>query len=236
MWCAVLQDDGPIRQTGRRRRQVVQALAAAVQAFGVQNPIDIGCLGLLRMITGRKDSLKCQSCGVLAHEARSMTGSKRGRFIQEEQFGPATGSHDGAANAAPLQPADQPSSAGPAAVQQRAGWWIVDDAPVPREHSALGFSDDVAHGRDAILQRHGLKTAARAIRIDAPEPSKCPPERKIKAVSPGQVMLALCQGIDAMKRQTVRAAPYHDVAMRQRNASNLVSALLATPQENGRQA
>jgi hypothetical protein len=97
-----------------------------------------------------------------------MTGSQRGRFVQEEQLGPTTGSHDGAANTTPLQPADQPSAAAPAVVQQRAGSRIVNDASVPREHSSLGFGDDVAHGRDAILQRHGLKTAAWAIRIGTP--------------------------------------------------------------------
>jgi hypothetical protein len=28
----------------------------------------------------------------------------------------------------------------------------MDDAPISREHPALGFCHDVAHGRDAILQ------------------------------------------------------------------------------------
>jgi hypothetical protein len=46
-------------------------------------------------------------------------------------------------------------------------------------------------------------------------------------------MLALCQGIDPMKCQTIRAAPHHDVAMRQRNASNLVGALLAARSGRG---
>jgi hypothetical protein len=84
-----------------------------------------------------------------------MTRGKRGRLVQKKQFSPAADSHDGTANAAPLQCADQPRPIGPAVVQQRTGSRIVDDAPISREHSALGFCDDVAHRRDTILKRHG---------------------------------------------------------------------------------
>jgi hypothetical protein len=41
---AVLKNHGAVGQ-GRRRCQVVQALATAVQSFGMQNPIDIDALG-----------------------------------------------------------------------------------------------------------------------------------------------------------------------------------------------
>jgi hypothetical protein len=47
----------------------------------------------------------------------------------------------------------------------------MDDAAIPREHPALGFRDDIAHGCDAILQRHGLKTAARMSSTGWLEPS-----------------------------------------------------------------
>ena len=108
----------------------------------------------------------------------------------------------------------------------------MDDAPIPREHPALGFCDDVAHGRDAILQRHGLKTAARASSTGWLESSKRPPEGEVEAVSTGQGMVALRERIDTMECQSVRSAPNYDIAMHQRNAPNPVGALFAAPQED----
>src|ERR1700693_1083768 len=128
----------------------------------MQDPIDVRCLWPRRLVTGRKAGLKSYGRRALAQETRPMAGGKRGCFVQEEQLGPAAGPHDVAANAAPLQRADQPRLTGPAAVQQCARQRIMDDAPIPREHPALWFCDDVPHGCDAILQRHGLRTAARA--------------------------------------------------------------------------
>jgi hypothetical protein len=49
-------------------------------------------------------------------------------------------------------------------------------------------------------------------------------------------MLALCKGMDAMERQTVRATPHHDITVHQWNAPNLLGALLAAPEEDRRQA
>lgn len=160
----VLEDDGPVGQTGGRRCQVMQALVAAIQAFGMQNPIDFGCHWPPRTIKGREGGLKRFGFGMLTQKAGPVTGSERGCFVQEEQFSPATPSHDSAANTTPLQFADQPGLAGPATVQKSARQWIVDDAPVPREHPTLGFGDDVAHGRDTVLQRHDQYRRSRAVR------------------------------------------------------------------------
>ena len=71
----VLEDDGPVGQTGGRRCQVMQALVAAIQAFGMQNPIDFGCHWPPRTIKGREGGLKRFGFGMLTQKAGPVTGS-----------------------------------------------------------------------------------------------------------------------------------------------------------------
>ena len=89
-----------------------------------------------------------------------MPGGQRRRFIQEEQLSPTARSHDGAADAAPVESANQPGPAGPTAFEQGASLRIVDDAAISSKASTLGDSDDVTHGRNAILERHAFKALA----------------------------------------------------------------------------
>ena len=49
-------------------------------------------------------------------------------------------------------------------------------------------------------------------------------------------MLPLRQGVDAVEYEAILASPYHDIAVRQGNPPDLVGALRAAPQEDGRQA
>ncbi len=50
--------------------------------------------------------------------------------------------------------AGDPGRARPALFQQRLGRGIVDDAAIAGEQAAMRIGDDVAGGRDAVLQRH----------------------------------------------------------------------------------
>ena len=72
-------------------------------------------------------------------------------------------------------------------------------APISREEPSLGRHDDIAHGRDAILKRHGFKAAARAPHGGGLGNSKRAPEGEVKAIGTGQLVFALGQEIDAMK-------------------------------------
>jgi hypothetical protein len=58
----------------------MQTLAAAIQTFNMQDPIDIGCFRSGRLIVGRKAALKCYRQRALAQEARPMTGGERARL------------------------------------------------------------------------------------------------------------------------------------------------------------
>ena len=83
-----------------------------------------------------------------------MAGRERGRFIEKEQFGPAAAAHHLAPPAPEFADADEPGRARPALVQQRFGGGIMDDAAIAGEQAAVRVGDDVAGGRDAVLQRH----------------------------------------------------------------------------------
>ena len=80
-----------------------------------------------------------------------MARSQRHGLVQEKQFGPAPGGHDLSATALVSAATDQPRLARPTLAQQRLDRGVVDDSPVPREHSTLGDSDDVAERSDSVL-------------------------------------------------------------------------------------
>jgi DNA-binding transcriptional LysR family regulator len=86
-----------------------------------------------------------------------MAGGQGRGLVQKEQLGPIAARHDSTADVAPSENAYQPRPNGPATFQQRPGLRIVDDAPISDEEPSLGRGDDVAHGRDSILERHALR-------------------------------------------------------------------------------
>ena len=63
-----------------------------------------------------------------------------------------------------------------------------------------------------------------------------PPEVRLMRQAPEQRMLAVLQRHHAVERQPRRAAPHHDVAVRERNRRVPVGALRAAEQEHRRQA
>jgi hypothetical protein len=114
---AVLEYHGAVGQISRRRRQDMQTLAAARKAFRMQHHVDVARFGHRHLSVNRKSPLECQSRRSSAKEARSMSGGQAGRFVQEEQFCPTAGCHDGATDTAPVKSAYQPRPTGPAAFE-----------------------------------------------------------------------------------------------------------------------
>jgi len=159
VWRVVLKDHGTIGQLGCRHRQVVQQLPAALYTLRMQHPVDVTGSGHYGASARWKSRLECPSRCAPAEKARAMSGGKASCFIQKEQFRPTASAHDVAADVAPLEGANQPRPAGPATCQKRAGLRIVNDAPIACKGAALGDRDDIAHGRDAILERHGFNAA-----------------------------------------------------------------------------
>ena len=67
-------------------------------------------------------------------------------LAQEEQLGPAMGPYDDATNAAPVKSAHQPRSTRPATFEQRAGLWIMDDAPISSKAERVNDFDTARFG------------------------------------------------------------------------------------------
>jgi hypothetical protein len=157
----ILQNHGAVGQISRRQRQDMQTLAAAGETFEMQHRVDVARFGYRHLSVSRKSPLECLSRRSSAQEAWSMSGGEARRFVQEEQFGPTAGRHDGATDTAPVEGAYQPRPTGPAPLEQRAGLRIVDDPPISSEVSPLGRGHDVGHGCDAILERHDFNPERR---------------------------------------------------------------------------
>jgi hypothetical protein len=77
------------------------------------------------------------------------------RLIEEEKLRPSARPHEGAAHAAPLQHADEPSPAGPATRQQLACVRVMDDAAITGKKASLRRRNDITQRRNTILERHG---------------------------------------------------------------------------------
>ena len=90
--------------------------------------------------------------------ARTMAGRQGRRFIHEKEFGVGVGLHHITMPAIEGQCADDPVGMTPACLAQ-ALFGVVKNAAIAHEEPALGQSDDVALGGNAILSRHPLSQA-----------------------------------------------------------------------------
>ena len=96
-----------------------------------------------------------------AEEARAMASRKRGGLVEKEQLGPAPRAHHLTPPAPEFADASEPGAARPAPLQQGPGCGIVNDAAIAGEHPAMRRRDDVAGGRDAVLQGHRTSRSPR---------------------------------------------------------------------------
>src|SRR2546430_5601951 len=124
----------------------------------MQHRINLACANVLHAIAPLPGRPKAVSIVAAAKEAGPVAGRERGGLVEKEQLGPAPPAHYLAPPAPEFADAGDPGRARPALFQQGLGRGAVDDAAIAGEHAAMRGGDDVACGRDAILQRHiGLK-------------------------------------------------------------------------------
>jgi len=92
--------------------------------------------------------------GAAAFEAGAMSGGKRGRLVEEEQLGVAVGLHELPPPVLELQHAGDPLPGRPAARPERLIRQMEAAAAVAHHEAAVRCGDDLACGRDAVLERH----------------------------------------------------------------------------------
>src|SRR6266852_6383070 len=132
----------------------MQPLLAMIEPIAMQHGIHVARAHAARAVALPPRGTKPRRILAPAVEAWTMPGCERGRFIEKEQFGPASLPHHLAPAAAEFADAGDPGGTRPALPEQGLGRRIVDDAAVAGEHPAIWRCDDVAGGRDAVLKRH----------------------------------------------------------------------------------
>ena len=145
----------PSGNCATRHRQRMQPLLAALQPLAMQHGVDLARANVRNAIALLPRRAKPVGVVAAAEEARAMAGRERGRLVEKEQLGPAPPAHHLAPPAPEFADAGDPRRARPALLQQGLGRGIVDDAAIAGEQAAMRGGDDVAGGRDAVLQGHG---------------------------------------------------------------------------------
>src|SRR4051812_29125002 len=135
----------------------MQPLLAALKPLAMQYLVDVARENIRYAISLLPAAAKAIGVVAAAEEAWAVAGRQRGRFVEEEQFGPAPARHHLAAPAAEFADAGDPCRSRPALLQQGLGGGIVDDAAIAGEDAAMLGGDDVAGGCDAVLQGHLLE-------------------------------------------------------------------------------
>ena len=145
-----------IGQLLQRHRQRVQAFLAVIEPFAMQHGVHLFGADTADAVALLPRGAEALGVVAAAIEARTMAGCERGRFIEEEQLGPASLAHHLAPASAELAEAGDPGWSGPALSQERLARGVMDDAAVAGEQPAMRRCDDVACRRDAVLQWHQI--------------------------------------------------------------------------------
>ena len=158
MGLAVVQDERAIGELVEGCFVMTLSLRARRDALGVELRVDrVG--SDLAWMQVRPDRREADVVLASAQRARTMTGSERGRFVQEEQLGeppPAASAARGASRgtgAGRRSTACGVPSADTSAV-------VVEAAAVAVDQASCGIRDHLAERRDAVLQRHPDTVAA----------------------------------------------------------------------------
>src|SRR5476649_2619974 len=120
----------------------MQPLVAAIQSLAMQHFIDFRCAQAAYAIAPFPRGAKPQRVGAAAKEAWPVPRRERGRLVEKEQLGPAAAAHYGATPAPEFADAGNPGLGGPALAQQRLRCWVVNDAAIAGEQSAMPRRDD----------------------------------------------------------------------------------------------
>ena len=124
--------------------------------LGMQRHVHLGrpgrCGPAARLGPQRRKAL---GIAAAALEAGAMAGGQRRRLVEEEQLGVAVGLHHRlAVPALELEHAGDPLPGGPAAGPERPVGQMEGAAAVAHHEAAVRRGDDLALGRDAVLERH----------------------------------------------------------------------------------
>jgi hypothetical protein len=149
-----------VRQLRHRHRRRMQPLPAALQPLAMQHGVDLARANVGHAVALFPAATKAVGIIAAAEEARAMAGGERGGLVEKEQLGPAPAAHHLAPPSPEFADAGDPRRARPALLQQRFRRGVVDDAAVAGEHAAMRGGDDVAGGRDAVLQGQGAAPSA----------------------------------------------------------------------------
>src|SRR5262249_51399103 len=147
-----------------RHRQRVHPLLAAIEPLAMQDGVDIARQHAADAVALLPATAKPLGVITAAEETWTMPGGKGGRFIQKEKLGPASPAHHLAPPPLELADADQPGRAGPTPPEKGLGGGIMDDAAIAGEQPPMRVGDDVASGKDAVLQGHASSPSFREVR------------------------------------------------------------------------
>src|SRR5260370_10230713 len=131
----------------------MQPLLAAREPLAVKRGVDVARENTADAIALLPCRAKPERVAAAAEEARAMPRRQRRRLVEKEQFGPAATAHHLAPPSPEFADANKPCLAGPAPPQQGPGRGVMNDAAIAGEQAAMGSGNDVAGGRDAVLQR-----------------------------------------------------------------------------------
>jgi hypothetical protein len=124
---------GAIGKLSQRPRKGMNPLAAALDAFGMQDGVHRFGGRARSAASGHPRLPEPHGSLAPAAKARPMAGREGDSLIEEEQFCPAPPGHDSPAAAFVLTAAGEPGFGGPAPVQQGLRRGVVDDAAIAGE-------------------------------------------------------------------------------------------------------
>lgn len=128
--------------------------ARLINSFAMKYGVHLWRRWQLSRVPASPCRLKFFGSLALAVEAGSVPRTKSGGFIEKEELGPATARHHIAPYIPELANAYDPCTRRPPLFQESFPSGVMDNAAVSHHRAALCYGNDVAEGRDTILQGH----------------------------------------------------------------------------------
>ena len=152
-WIFRQQDEGAIWESAEGFLKPDLAARARLDAGDVEGPVH-GCGRRVEAAEGPSPRhLECPKILAPALAAWAVAGGESGRLVEKEQLGVLTGRHDRAAQILERKPATDPVRMSPARCAEPPSR-VVQDTAVAHQGAACRIRDNLARGRDPILQRH----------------------------------------------------------------------------------
>ncbi len=164
-WLASAQHERSVGKLVQRRTVVKLPSRAQIDALVVELFVDRVCADLTGVELA-PDRAEAHVVLATTERARPMTGSERGRLVEEEELREAAGLEEWTTEpAAELEPAGDP----PPAVEAppNASTLVMEAPSVAIDQSARGIRDQLAEWCDPILQRHSESTSLEQVDVRA---------------------------------------------------------------------